>query len=478
MKKKDLIYIGLFLAILLVPSVGMLAGTQESSSENRRLASVPTVHDENGWNINLLSDAGDWFTDHFALRTKLVTANARLRSGLFGVSAEDGVIDGTDGWLYYSDSLDDYLGRNQLSDRSLFNIAHSMAMTGQILAERGVDFLFTVAPNKNTLYGSNMPYYDQGILDSEGNLDRLTGYIEQESVPYLDLQALLEEEPEVLYHKTDSHWDNRGAALAADAMADMLGTIHMDHRTESYSEQADFEGDLAAMLYPADVKPETEYYYDEIHTFAYVGEIQTTFDPLITAVNPSRSGSLVMYRDSFGNALVPFLADLYGNSYFSRGVPAHMETDTLTHTADTVILERAERFLPDQAQSPPMLAASMTIPPVVAEKETAVALSGESSVALSAESGLIKLTGALPSEKLKTDDRIWIELDGQATYEAFPADVRNEDGDAYDYGFVLYLSADLVPAGTHTLTVMAGQPDAAQIIEKTAVTAEDEEIGV
>ena len=54
----------------------------------------------------------------------------------FWVSYCSGVIQGKDGWLYYKDSLDDYLGQDLLSDRSLFNIAHMLSMTQQALEER------------------------------------------------------------------------------------------------------------------------------------------------------------------------------------------------------------------------------------------------------------------------------------------------------------------------------------------------------
>ena len=52
-----------------------------------------------------------------------------------------------------------------------------------------------------------------------------------------------------------------------------------------------------------------------------VEEISSNFDPRITTVNPVKEGSLVMYRDSFGNALLPYMADAYANAYFSRGIP-------------------------------------------------------------------------------------------------------------------------------------------------------------
>ena len=80
---------------------------------NRTLSAFPALKTEEGLNVNWLSDAGDYFQDHFAFRNELVTANALVNGKIFQVSTASGVIQGTDGWLYYKDSLDDYLGINQ-----------------------------------------------------------------------------------------------------------------------------------------------------------------------------------------------------------------------------------------------------------------------------------------------------------------------------------------------------------------------------
>ena len=93
---------------------------QETSSENRRLAEFPKIKTEEGINTQWLPEAGEYFQEHFAFRNELVTANALLNGKFFGVSTADGVIQGTDGWLYYKDSLQDYLGEELLSERSLF----------------------------------------------------------------------------------------------------------------------------------------------------------------------------------------------------------------------------------------------------------------------------------------------------------------------------------------------------------------------
>ena len=290
MKKGKLIYCILFFAICLCPSLGMLVTKQETSSENRQLSEFPSPKTEEGKiNVEWLSQAGDYFQEHFAFRNELVTGNALLHGRLLETSTADGVIQGKNGWLYYKDSLDDYLGQDLLSDRSLFNIAHMLSMTQQALEEKGVNFLFTIAPNKNSLYGDNMPYYDKLKVSDQTNRENLEGWLKTEKVAYADLYQALMEEDEVLYHARDSHWNNKGAALAADVLMDALGKDHDSYEGESYTVRRDYTGDLDTMLYPLASTADDEIYYDKETTYATVEEIQSNFDPRITTARSTWS---------------------------------------------------------------------------------------------------------------------------------------------------------------------------------------------
>lgn len=98
MKKGKLIYSVLFFAVCLCPSVGMLIAKPETSSENRQLSEFPTLKTEEGkWNVEWLSQAGDYFQEHFAFRNELVTGNALLHGKLLETSTADGVIQGKNG---------------------------------------------------------------------------------------------------------------------------------------------------------------------------------------------------------------------------------------------------------------------------------------------------------------------------------------------------------------------------------------------
>lgn len=449
MKKGKLIYCILFFAICLCPSLGMLVTKQETSSENRQLSEFPSPKTEEGKiNVEWLSQAGDYFQEHFAFRNELVTGNALLHGRLLETSTADGVIQGKNGWLYYKDSLDDYLGQDLLSDRSLFNIAHMLSMTQQALEEKGVNFLFTIAPNKNSLYGDNMPYYDKLKVSDQTNRENLESWLKTEKVAYADLYQALMEENEVLYHARDSHWNNKGAALAADVLMDALGKDHDSYEGENYTVRRDYTGDLDTMLYPLASTADDEIYYDKETTYATVEEIQSNFDPRITTVNPVKEGSLVMYRDSFGNALLPYMADAYANAYFSRGIPYQL-MDVETHSADTVIIERAERFLPEMSQFPPVLTAKEIS---LTENEELQGSDGAVDVKIKPQGMTAQLSGRIKEGLLDTDSRIYLKVNG-SVYEAFPMDVKVEEN-LDDNGFCLYLPSELVVADGNDVEIL------------------------
>ena len=449
MKKGKLIYCILFFAICLCPSLGMLVTKQETSSENRQLSEFPSPKTEEGKiNVEWLSQAGDYFQEHFAFRNELVTGNALLHGRLLETSTADGVIQGKNGWLYYKDSLDDYLGQDLLSDRSLFNIAHMLSMTQQALEEKGVNFLFTIAPNKNSLYGDNMPYYDKLKVSDQTNRENLESWLKTEKVAYADLYQALMEEDEVLYHARDSHWNNKGAALAADVLMDALGKDHDSYEGERYTVRRDYTGDLDTMLYPLASTADDEIYYDKETTYATVEEIQSNFDPRITTVNPVKEGSLVMYRDSFGNALLPYMADAYANAYFSRGIPYQL-MDVETHSADTVIIERAERFLPEMSQFPPVLTAKEIS---LTEDQELQGSDGAVDVKIKPQGMTAQLSGRIKEGLLDTDSRIYLKVNG-SVYEAFPMDVKVEEN-LDDNGFCLYLPSELVAADGNDVEIL------------------------
>lgn len=475
MNKKFYVYISLFLFVCLIPSAGLFFTGIKETSENRKTAQKPKLLAESGLNPYFLNDAGKWFEDHFAFREESVTGYALLLGKVFGVSSQEGVITGTDGWLFYKDSLDDFQGTEPMTDRQIFDVAHSLAMVQAYAHQNGSEFAFAVVPNKNSLYGEYMPYYYQPPHSGKSNLERLEACLRAEQVNSIDLYGCFQNNSHTLYHKRDSHWNNLGAALAADRILNGIGSTHSSYADRPYSIRKDFQGDLDRMLYPSATEAEEEAYYDPAPQFSYCGDVESNFEPKISTRSDG-NGNLVMYRDSFGNALLPFMAEAFENAWFSRALPYHL-ADLSEHMADALVIERAERFLPDMAKQAP----EMEAPCVVWDAAVMGAAVEAECLKETVKGEYTQVTGKLPIHAIKERSRIYIRIDKDRCYEAFPvSDADGQEsfslllqtGKLQDTGHIyeVYVSEQDAKAASDSLEEDAGGQEST---EKTEVRRED-----
>lgn len=465
MKKKLLIaYTVLFLGIMALPFYGLVLGSS-SPVGNEERAKAPELIEKGKANPSFLKEAGDYFEQKMAFRNVLISANTRISSDLFGVSANDQVIVGKNGWLYYADSLDDYQGINLLSRRALYNIAANLRMMQEETERQGGSFVFTVAPNKNSLYPQNMPYYSRMKYSDEKNIENLTPYLKAEGVHYADLFSVFEAQDRILYHKTDSHWNNEGAAMAYDEILKVLKKKHRSGRDITFRERTDFTGDLEEMLHPLHPKKETELYCDKEFTYTYTNEVESTFDPLIQTENSRGSGALLMYRDSFGNALVPFMAQAFETAEFSRAEPYYLSGDCGEMKADTVIVERAERFLKNLAQNPAVVKKAGQLMDQGYEAGT-----NETTLKVGEPAGsYVTLEGTVDASLADLKTRIYIRIGGRFSYEASPMTTAGGN----DYGYRLHLTREDLPSGTVSAEVIGITGDEACLLGRYRVSAAD-----
>ncbi len=334
MKRVSKIFISLFLVLCLIPSAGMLLGFESEAGANAIPAPAPR------FGIGMLSECADYVADRFALRQELISVWSWLNERLLHTSAEEQVILGSEGWLYYSETLDDYTGVS-LSDAELEQIAQRLAALQGALASEGKAFVFTVAPNKNSLYPEHMP---KALANrhEDSSVERLLPYLEQYGVHYADLFAPLS--ARTLYYRSDSHWTAEGAALGADTILAALGreSAFAAHR---FGTQGVHRGDLYEMLFPAFRGREAETV--DLDGFAHTALTETNGGSAITirTACPGGSGRLLCWRDSFGIALYPYLADAFETATFSRAADYDLSRFE-DSDYDTVILEIVERSLP------------------------------------------------------------------------------------------------------------------------------------
>ena len=335
-------FIGIFFLLCLIPSLGMLVSGPSPLLANELAPRTPALLTREGaLNPDALSDATDYIGRRFALRPYLVSARSFLWERLLRSSAEEQVTLGTGGELYYSSTLDDYCGAG-LDDAALRRIAAHLAAVRAQVERDGGDFLFVVAPNKNSVLPQRMPARFPADRE-QANYTRLLPMLKEAGVRTVDLTELLSQRPD-LYYRSDSHWTAEGAALAADALLSCLGR-ESSFGAGPFRAEGTHIGDLYQMLYPVGQGREPELVYAP--GFSH----ETESDPrggnavTIRTGSPAGTGSLYCRRDSFGIALYPYLAEAFETAEFSRSadysVGAFAGLD-----ADTVILEIVERNLP------------------------------------------------------------------------------------------------------------------------------------
>ena len=414
MKRKlsSVAFIAVILTICCVPSLGMLLPQQGEAGGNQALARRPALRDAEGkLNAEYPAQMARYLEDNYFLRQDMITAWSALNDRVLHTSISDSVIRGTDGWLYFADTLDDYTGLGPMERRDLFSAARNLSLMREYCEGLGARFLFTIAPNKNSLYPEHMPCFSS--LGGGRNAAGLTAGLAEEGVPYLDLFTVFREQDETLYFTQDSHWNSKGAALAADAVCRELGETS-DYFAGPFSPEADHKSDLYDMLYPAGRALETDQKYDGELNFTYDSPIRGPDSLTIMTSGASGGGSLVMFRDSFGNLLYPYLADHFASALFSRST--YRVNLAQQREADFVVLELVERNLPYLIQNIPVM-------PAPARDALRPARTVDTSCGLAAEAsdeleGFLLVTGSFPAGGFDEDSPVYL-TSGAEWYEAF-----------------------------------------------------------
>jgi hypothetical protein len=477
----------LVFVLALIPFAGMPWAPAQTTSEDTKYAVLPTLVDEDGAvSLSYLKRLGEWFEHNFAWRNEFIAVDARIRADVFGTSTNNRVIVGTDGWLYYSGTINDYVGASPLTERELRCIAHNLSLMQKYTESQDAQFAFTVAPNKNSLYPEHMPA--RYIATTEpSNAERLAPYLKEYEITTVDLFALLgdagadadAEGSGSLYLKGDTHWDNRGALIADTALARALGITPLP--PGEWIERTDAVGDLDRLLFPGLPTPERQFYregindgpgltgsgwsYDLAATDAALaaeaaaeeaeaasaeaddaeaddakaadadadaadgdGDDAEADDAEATdggaKVDDVRekgveanliwthgkgSGSLIMYRDSFGNALLPYLATQTEDAEFSKLFP-YNTLHIVDRKADFVLVERAERHLADLAHSAPIMPSPPEWLDTAKAKRNTVA-EARSTCESSVTDVLVNFGGVIDPRVIEDDSLVYVSIE-------------------------------------------------------------------
>lgn len=446
------IYIAVFIIIISIPFIGMLFYKTDVLTEKRYLKTFPVIIKNDKLNVNYFDELTDYFSDNFAFRQELTTINSYLMKQIFMVSGNDNVVVGTDNWLYFDETTNDYLGRNVLSRRGIHNCGKVLSLLQENAEKNNCSFLFVAAPNKNSIYPEYMP--PNYIKENEANnWVKLQTELNKQNVLYVDLHSAFLKKDTIMYHKYDSHWNNEGAAYACNEILNKFNKKHTDYSNVPHHIENNFSADLWGMLYPKWEKFDKNVDYDKKHCFTYCNNVNSTKDMWIETKSKKGQQTLVMYRDSFGNALLPYLADEYENAFFTKMVPYNWEL-IKSHKAQNVIIEITERHISSlQEELPIMPASERTL-----NFNKTVIKNSDTKINLKQLKNNLLIYGTVDAKYTADDSDIYVCMhnNGETTlFEAFPASYEAVvNPDKKDYCFGMYLGEQYIKDGVYKFEII------------------------
>jgi alginate O-acetyltransferase complex protein AlgJ len=327
----DLALVVLFVIIITVPALGMVLGFDRariSESEMRELAPWPTWSWARQDLVAWPAAFQKYFEDHFALRNRLIDWRSAFLWRRLGTTSSDTVIAGREGWLFYAadGGIDDWIQAEPFTHDELEVWRETLLRRRAFLTARGIRYLLVIAPDKQMIYPEYMPDALRR-LRNDFRADQLIAHMRLTTpdLHILDLRpAIIAAKPTgLLYHRYDTHWNDRGGLVGyqqiARALQQWLPRMQPLQRSDFDTDPTVPSGDKTTMLGLRDAgkvampglvlrRGESYRIVEPEHPDPY-GESGL----IVTENNDKSLPKAVIYRDSFGGRLIPFLSE-----HFSR----------------------------------------------------------------------------------------------------------------------------------------------------------------
>jgi alginate O-acetyltransferase complex protein AlgJ len=347
----------LFLGSLLVPLLftPLAPVGKQQGSRGEQLAAFPDLRPTLGSFKSFPNRCREYVEDHFGFRNDLIYWHALLKLRCLGVSPSDQVLVGKNGWYFLTNTAftQEFHRSRPLTDAELATWQRVLEERRDWLAARGIGYLFVIAPEKHTIYPEYLPDY---LPRAEGTsrMDQLFGYLRQHSdLDIVDLRPALRaaKAKDVLYIKSDAHWNEVGAHVAYQTIAEKLQRWLPHLRPAARSgfrrvESPFRQGDVARLLAMGETLPDTTLRLvpirprlarDEQAKLPLFGE-----QSVITVRQGDALPRAVIFRDSFVTDLGPFLSEDFQRATYQW---------TAAFSFDRALVERERPSLVIQQQA-------------------------------------------------------------------------------------------------------------------------------
>lgn len=206
----------------------------------------------------------------------------------------------------------------------------------------GVKFYSLVAPTAVEFYGTKT--YREGIHSQREAIKNIYSMLDKNIISVDAYSSLVEKSEEYIYFRTDHHWTARGAYYAYSAFCkkaeltapsiesftthkieDFVGSLYRSSQAEALKKNPDYVECFELMVDATNTVYSTPEMSDGISTYIVANKVSTdnkylafiSGDQPIEKITTSVANGkkIVVLKESFGNAFVPFLCNNYEEIY-------------------------------------------------------------------------------------------------------------------------------------------------------------------
>lgn len=294
-----------------------------------------------------IKDFNKYYDDNYGLKPELVDSYLKFKSQVLNDNPlPNRVFKGKEDWYFlgnqFNELFNDSFGNHPFSKFELETIKNNIKAIRDKLESKGIGFYIVVPSNKHRVYSEMLPYR---IEQKPTRLEALNSYLKKEiDFELLDLRDTLVscKGNELLYYKTNTHWNDLGAFIG---YRKTLSTLNLDVPKESISDYTiEYKpikrGDITEMI---NLKFKESAVFTSKKTTSDIQRLKSKRHHLHFK-NPTKTKKLVMYRDSFSNAWIKYFNQSFGETIYFRGY--NINYDIINkEKPDVLVFEIIERQL-------------------------------------------------------------------------------------------------------------------------------------
>lgn len=356
----------LFMTLLVGTSVLLLALPKKemSETENRVLAKPPVLSLETLADGSFMKNFETYLSDHFPFRDKVIKAKTTVDRA-FGKKEENGVYIGKNGFLFEKQT--DY-------DSEKVN-KNLKAMNAFAKKHKNISSTALIAPNSSYVLSDLLP---AGISfeDQSKQLEKIEKALEKINFVNCCKTFSTQKDKEQLYYRTDHHWTTRAAKLAFNQLVKVWKADVKDIKYSFTTVTNDFQGTLSSSSAVTSSKDKIEICTPDKEHNSYIVFYESSaektaslfkgdrlrqknkyevfaggnFDKLVITTAAKNSRSILIFKDSYVNCMLPMLTPLFSEivvidpRYYSDSLEKLMQEYSFT---DILFLYNLNTFLAD-----------------------------------------------------------------------------------------------------------------------------------